>query len=53
MPELRAKSGCLEDAVTYSEGSEYCLDVYCFKCVDGEWETHPSIGVSPDLSEIL
>ena len=53
MPELKEKSGCLESGLTYSEGSEYCLDVYCFKCVDEEWETHPSIGVSTDLSDIL
>jgi hypothetical protein len=52
MGEQKEKSGCLENDVIYPHGSEYCMDIYCFKCVDGEWETHPSIGASIDLSEI-
>jgi hypothetical protein len=39
--------------VAYPEGYEYCLDVYCFKCTEGEWETHASIGVSPELDRII
>jgi hypothetical protein len=53
MPAGKEKNVCLDDGVLYSEGSEYCLDVYCFKCVDGEWETHASIGVPMDLSRVV
>ena len=53
MAEQKQKSGCLEDGIIYPDGSESCMDVYCFKCVDGEWESRPSIGASVDLSEIL
>lgn len=53
MDEQKEKSSCSENGIIYPHGSEYCMDVYCFKCVDGEWETHPSIGVSIDLSEIV
>jgi hypothetical protein len=53
MPEQKEKTGCLEEGVVHPDGSEYCLDVYCFKCTDGEWETHPWIGVSIDPSEVL
>jgi hypothetical protein len=53
MAEQEEKSGCLENGIIYPHGSEDCLDVYCFKCIDGEWETHPSIGVSIDPSEVL
>ncbi len=53
MAEQKEKSPCLEDDKIYSHGSEYCLDVYCFKCNDGEWETHSFIGASVDPSEVL
>jgi hypothetical protein len=53
MAEQKEKNGCLEDGVTYPNGSESCIDIYCFKCVDGEWEERPSIGASVDLSEVL
>ncbi len=53
MAEQEEKTGCLENGVIYPHGSEDCLDVYCFKCIDGEWETRPSIGVSIDPSEVL
>ncbi len=53
MAEQKQKSGCLEDGVIYPNGSESCMDIYCFKCVDGKWETRASIGASMDLSEIL
>jgi len=49
----KEKRDCLENGVKYPDGSEDCMDVYCFKCVDGEWETHPSIGVSIDPSEVI
>ena len=47
------EKGCLEDGVIYPHGWEYCMDVYCFKCVDGKWETYPSIGVSIDPWKIV
>ncbi len=53
MAEQKEKSGCLENGKIYPHGSESCMDIYCFKCADGEWETHPSIGASIDLSEVL
>jgi len=53
MAGKKEQKGCLEDEVTYPHGWEYCLDAYCFKCIDGKWEINPSIGVSTDLSKIL
>jgi len=53
MAGQKEKMGCLEDEVIYPHGWEYCLDAYCFKCIDGKWEINPSIGVSTDLSKIL
>jgi hypothetical protein len=47
------KSGCLEDGRSYPDGSEECMDVYCFKCVAGKWETHPWIGAYVDSSEVI
>ncbi len=52
MAEQIEKSGCLDNDLLYPNGSESCMDVYCFKCVDGEWESYPSIGVSIDPSEV-
>jgi len=51
--EDKEEMSCLEDGILYPNGSEECLDIYCFRCVDGKWETHPSIGASVDLSEIV
>lgn len=53
MAEQKEKNGCLENGIIYPDGTEDCLDIYCSKCVDGEWETHPSIGVTIDPSEIM
>lgn len=53
MAEQKVKNACLEDGKIYSNGSEYCLDVYCFKCVDGEWETESLVGSSVDPSLVL
>jgi|GEM_PF-905576 hypothetical protein len=52
MAEQKEKKGCFEDGVIYPYGSEDCIDIYCSKCVDGEWETNP-IGVSTDPSEVM
>jgi hypothetical protein len=52
MVEPKKDIGCIEETVTYPEGHEYCVDVYCFKCIGGEWEMNPSIGSSMDPSEI-
>ena len=53
MPELQERSGCVEDEILYPEGYEYCRDVYCFKCLGGEWEMNPWIGATTDLSEVV
>lgn len=53
MAEQKEKNGCLENGIIYPHGSEDCIDIYCSKCVDGEWETHPSIGESIDPSEVM
>jgi hypothetical protein len=50
---MEKENTCLEDGKIYSDGSEYCLDLYCFKCVDGEWETQSLIGDSVDPSLVL
>jgi len=46
------KRGCKDGGVFYPDGSEFCMDIYCFKCSDGEFEVYPDIGASTDLSEI-
>ncbi len=46
------KTGCTDNGITYPEGSEFCKDVYCIKCVDGTLELHPAIGAVTNLSEI-
>jgi len=42
MVEQEQKSGCAEDGRMYPHGSKLCKeifwDVYCLKCVDGQWE---------------
>lgn len=53
MADNKEKSGCLDNEIMYPHGSENCKDVYCFKCVDGQWETHPWIGAVMDLSEVV
>ncbi|MGO9311377.1 MAG: hypothetical protein ACLQBD_18010 [Syntrophobacteraceae bacterium] len=53
MEEQKGKKGCLEDGIIYPDGTEDCIDIYCSKCVDGEWETNPSIGTLIDPSEVL
>jgi hypothetical protein len=52
MPEMQENGSCLEDDVLYPDGHEYCLDVYCFKCTNGEWKMSPSIGALMDPSEV-
>jgi hypothetical protein len=53
MEEQKEKKGCLEDGIIHPDGTEDCIDIYCSKCVDGEWETNPSIGTLIDPSEVL
>ena len=43
MDDQKEKSGCLDNDKMYPQGSELCKDLYwdeyCFKCVDGKWES--------------
>ncbi len=37
--------GCRYQGNVYSHGSEFCIDIYCFRCMNGE--LHPYSGVFP------
>ena len=52
MDEENGKRGCEDNGFIYPHGSEFCKDVYCIRCVDGNLELRPHIGAIMDLSEV-
>ncbi len=42
---MEEKKSCKYENDIYPHGSEFCLGIYCFRCIDGE--LHPYSGVFP------
>ncbi len=45
MAEEREQKSCRYEDNTYADGSEFCIDDYCFRCSDGE--LHAYAGAFP------